>query len=190
MNRIDNYRFYASGIIDHGFTAQGLRWHSQHSQEIRFHQLLSFLPKEPLAIVDAGCGFGDLYHYLQARNDNISYIGIDSMDVMVQEAQARTGQKILHADILFDSLPEADFYVCSGALNILTRQGAFRFIERCFHTSKQGFIFNFLEGEKVSALYNYLRESDVNAFGRRLGARVEFRRHYYDSDCTAAFYKG
>jgi trans-aconitate methyltransferase len=189
MNRIDNYRFYASGIIDHGLTAQGLRWHSQYSQEIRFHQLLTLLPAEPSSIVDAGCGFGDLYHYLQARRDNLTYVGIDSMDVMVQEAQSRTSQKILHMDILSDPLPEADFYLCSGALNILTHQGAFKFIERCFHASKRGIIFNFLEGEKTSAVYNYLRESDVNAFGRRLGGRVVFRRHYYESDCTAAFYK-
>lgn len=189
MNRIDNYRFYASGIIDHGFTAQGLRWHSQHSQEIRFQQLLSFLPTEPLSVVDAGCGFGDLYHYLHARKENITYIGIDSMEVMVQEARSRTSQKIIHADILSNPLPEGDFYLCSGALNILTYQGAFRFIERCFHASKRGIIFNFLEGEKDSTIYNYLRESDVNALGKSLGAEVAFRRHYYESDCTAAFYK-
>jgi hypothetical protein len=64
MNRIDNYRFYASGIIEHGFTPQGLRWHSQKSQNIRFDQLLSLLPNKVVSIADAGCGFGDLYHYI------------------------------------------------------------------------------------------------------------------------------
>lgn len=191
MNRIDNYRFYASGIIEHGFTPQGLHWHSQDSQQIRFDQLLSLLPNNVISIVDAGCGFGDLYHYVAQRGDKTieNYIGLDSLDMMVHEASIRTGQTIMQCNILCDPLPEAEYYLCSGALNILTREGAFLFIERCFDASIQGMIFNFLEGDKESKTYNYLREESIRDLARRLKADVVFRRNYYQRDCTAAFYK-
>lgn len=191
MNRIDNYRFYASGIIEHGLTPKGLRWHSKHSQQIRFNQLLSLLPNTVISVVDAGCGFGDLYHYLHQRTDKSieKYIGLDSLDMMVHEASIRTGQTIMQCDILYDPLPKAEYYLCSGALNILTQDGAFLFIERCFHASMRGLIFNFLEGDTESKTYNYLREESIRELAKRLNAKVVFRRNYYQKDCTAAFYK-
>jgi hypothetical protein len=109
--------------------------------------------------------------------------------MIVHEASIRTGQPIIQCDILYDTLPEAEFYVCSGALNILTREGAFLFIERCFHASIRGLIFNFLEGDKESKTYNYLREESIRNLAKRLKAEVVFRRNYYQKDCTAAFYK-
>jgi SAM-dependent methyltransferase len=190
-NKIDNYRFYHSGIIDHGFTPQGLRWHSKQSQEIRFEQLLALLPLDTKSIADAGCGFGDLYDYIRSNGrSTLRYSGLDALDLMVEEAIRRTQQEtIYHCDILHDPLPMAEFYLCSGALNILTKNAAFRFIERCYDASSRGIIFNFLEGDKESKTFNYLRGSDIKVLGEKLGAKVVFRRHYYECDCTAAFYK-
>lgn len=190
-NKIDNYRFYASGIIDHGYTPQGLRWHSKQSQEIRFEQLLALLPLDTKSIADAGCGFGDLYGYIcLSEKYSLHYIGLDALEIMVEEAIKRTRQvAIYRCDILNDPLPMAEFYLCSGALNILTQNAAFRFIERCYDASSRGVIFNFLEGNKDSKTFNYLRGSDIKALGEKLGANVVFRRRYYECDCTAAFYK-
>lgn len=188
---IDNRRFYLSGIREHGCTPQGLRWHSKQSQEIRFHQLLMLLPNDFRSVVDAGCGFGDLYLYLCNKHENkIDYIGLDSLDMMVEEAIKRTDvSAIYQCDILTDTLPVGEFYVCSGALNILTPKAAFRFIERCYTASSRGIVFNFLEGSKKSKTYNYLHASDITTLGEKLNARVVFRRGYYERDCTVAFYK-
>lgn len=190
MNRVDNELFYHSGIIRHGYTPQGLRWHSKQSQEIRFDQLLLLLPSDALSVADAGCGFGDLCGYFRSAGKHLlRYIGLDSLDIMVKEASIRTGEAVFHCDILTDPLPPAEFYLCSGALNILTRKAAYRFIERCYRASSRGMIFNYLEGNKESKTFNYLKESDITRLGEKLGARVVFRRHYYENDCTAAFYK-
>lgn len=189
-SRIDNYRFYHTGIIDYGYTPQGLRWHSKQSQEIRFDQLLALLPLDASSVVDAGCGFGDLYGYIRSiGKHSLHYTGLDSLEIMVEEATKRTQGTIYRCDILLDSLPNAEFYLCSGALNILTRKAAFQFIERCFNASSRGMIFNFLEGDKESKTFNYLRESSIKALGEKLNARVVLRRNYYENDCTAAFYK-
>lgn len=189
MNRIDNEHFYQSGIVKYGFTPEGLRWNSRESQEIRFSQLLSLLPLDAHSVVDAGCGFADLFGYIRSQRTSIDYTGLDSLEVMVQEASRRVGERIYRCDILIDLLPHGEFYLCSGALNILTHNAAYRFIERCYNASSRGVIFNFLEGNKESKTFNYLQEADIKYLGERLGARVVFRRHYYENDCTAAFYK-
>lgn len=189
-NRIDNHHFYHSGILDHGYTPQGLRWHSKQSQEVRFHQLLSLLPLDAESIVDAGCGFGDLCGYIRSKKKySLRYVGLDSLEIMVNEASKRTNEAVYQCDILHDSLPEAEFYICSGALNILTRNAAYLFIERCYNASSRGIIFNFLAGDKDSKTFNYLKEGDIKRLGEKLNGRVVFRRHYYESDCTVAFYK-
>lgn len=189
-NRIDNRHFYHSGIVEHGYTPQGLRWHSKQSQEVRFHQLVSLLPYDTQSIADAGCGFGDLCGYIHSLGTySLRYIGLDSLEVMVDEASKRTQEVVYQCDILVDPLPDAEFYLCSGSLNILTRNAAYLFIERCYQASSRGVIFNFLEGSGESKTFNYLQEADMEYLGEELGARVVFRRHYYESDCTAAFYK-
>lgn len=190
MSRINNKQFYHNAVEEHGLSPQGLCWHSRDSQEIRFDQLVSLLPLDTASIVDAGCGFGDLYPYLCAQGKNsIAYTGLDALEMMVREALRRTGQPIYQCDILSDPLVEGEFYVCSGALNILTQEEGYRFIERCYSASTRGIIFNFLEGENRSKTYNYLQAHKIEKLGKRLGARLIFRRGYYDNDCTVAFYK-
>ncbi len=190
MAQICNTKFYHKGIEEHGLTPQGLRWHSQDSQLVRFDQILSLLPSNTASVVDAGCGFGDFFDYLHAHGrETIQYTGLDSLDVMVAEARKRTGQVIYLCDIVSDSLVEGDFYVCSGALNILEKNESYRFIERCYNASSRGLIFNFLEGEERSKTYNYLTAANIEKLGKRLNVRIVFRRGYYDSDCTVAFYK-
>jgi SAM-dependent methyltransferase len=190
MDRVNTEEFYNDGIFEHGLTAQGLKWHSRQSQEVRFHQLLSLLPLNTASIVDAGCGFGDLYLYLSSHSKKcIDYIGLDSLDIMVKEARQRTGQPIYQCDILYDPLVQGEFYLCSGALNILTKNGGYRFIQRCYEASSRGMVFNFLEGEKESKTYNYLQADKLKKLGQEMGAQVVFRRGYYEKDCTVAFYK-
>jgi SAM-dependent methyltransferase len=190
MNRIDNEHFYHSGILKYGYTPQGLRWNSQKSQEIRFSQIISLLPLDTLSVVDAGCGFGDLSTYIRTYGKHtLRYVGLDSLDVMVEEASRRTGERIYRCDILSDPLPEGEFYLCSGALNILSHKAAYRFIERCYGASSRGVIFNFLEGDQKSKTFNYLNSLQIEHLARKLEAKTFFRRHYYENDCTVAFYK-
>ena len=190
MNRISNEKFYYSAIAEHGLTAEGLRWHSYRSQEIRFHQIMSLLPSDTVSLVDAGCGFGDLYLYIcEHRKEPVSYVGLDSLELMVIETRERTGQPVFQCDILRGSLVKGEFYVCSGALNLLTQKDAYRFIERCYTISDRGIIFNFLEGEKQASVYNYFQLFQIENLAEKLGARLKFRRGYYEHDCTAAVYK-
>ena len=192
MPRVDNEQFYAASIKRHGISAQGVQWRSTENQQKRFGQIASLIRagEGTVRIVDAGCGFGDLYRFLlPLLGRRMEYVGVDSYEAMVQISRARTQGEIYHKNVLYDSLPRGDYYVCSGALNILTPSESDRFIRRCFEASRKGFVFNFLEGEDASATYNYLQPAAVEALARELGAVCILRRGYLSDDCTAAFYR-
>ena len=192
MPRIDNETFYSAALTKHGKTAQGVHWNSYKSQEIRFKTLCRFLPEElkNFTLADAGCGFGDLYLYLKMqRRHPKSYLGLEIMPEMAEEARERTGCEVLSCDILTDPLTETDYYLCSGAMNILTRFETHLFIHRCFEASRKGFIFNLLEGDDASMVYNYFLPKEIKQLGRELGADVKITRGYLPRDFTVAFFK-
>ncbi len=189
MSRVENETFYKASLKKYGLTCRALHWNSQESQRLRFKVLLSFLDDElsRATIVDIGCGFGDLYHYMQPKP--LKYIGIDLMEPMVLEARQRTGCEILQRDALSDELPLGDYYFCSGAMNILQRFETYLFIQNCFRASQKGFIFNILEGDDASLVYNYFKEKEIKVLAKKLGARCVIKKGYMPRDMSVGFFK-
>ena len=189
MSRIKNETFYKASLQKFGLTCRALHWNSEQSQQTRFRVLLSFVEDSLLTckVVDVGCGFGDLYYFMKQKP--LQYIGIDVMAEMVQEAKKRTGCEIFQLDALVDELPTADYYFCSGAMNILQKSETYIFIENCFQTSKKGFIFNVLEGDDESLVYNYFRESEIKTLAKKLGAKCEIKKGYLEKDMSVGFFK-
>ena len=178
MSRIDNHNYYTTAIARHGNSAQGVHWNSQDTQYKRFEVLLGMLDDLAASeIVDAGCGFAELYRYMKGQGRlPRSYVGLEIMETMVEEALKRVACDVRVCDILRDPLPEADYYVCSGAMNILTREETVLFIRRCFAASRKGFVFNLLEGEDESLVYNYCQPKEIEAMARELGAKFTMNK--------------
>ena len=136
---MENERYYRDVVARHGVSAQGVHWNSEATQYKRFDVLLSMidLNKEDV-LVDAGCGFAELFFYLKKREINIeNYIGLEMMEEMVTEAKKRAEIDIRICDVLSNPLPKADYYFCSGGMNILTRDETTLFIKRCFKASRK-----------------------------------------------------
>ena len=192
MPRLDNTSFYLDSLTSYGETAKGVQWQSTQTQELRFKVLRSLLPEDlsELTLVDAGCGFGDFYRYLNRCSALPGrYIGLDVMEPMVEVARRRTGCEIRVCDVLNDRLPSADYYVCSGAMNNLTRDESWCFIRRCFEASTNGFIFNLLKGTDGPGSYNYQQPWDLAAYARELGAEPRLEEGYLCGDFTIGFMK-
>ena len=191
MPRIDSEKFYTSAIEMHGTTAKGVNWSSKENQELRFDIILSMLPKEISSIVDAGCGFGDFYHYLHKKKRVVkNYIGIDSLIDMYSIASQNTAQEILIADICKDEIPQADYYVCSGAMNVLNSFETHLFIRNCFKASNKAFIFNILHGEKESETYNYFTTAQIKQIAKDLNVQeIVLKDNYMKNDITVGFFK-
>ncbi|AFL72572.1 class I SAM-dependent methyltransferase [Thiocystis violascens] len=189
MPRVETDHFYRHSLEHHGHTAKGVQWNSEHSQYTRFEALRRFLPTDlsTLTLADAGCGLGDFFRFLDARGDRPGhYLGIDVVEPMVEAARLRTDREILLLDILREPLPDAAYYVCSGAMNTLTREETRTFIERCFRASTAGFVFNLLSGRDSSLQYNLCLPEDVREWTRHLDARMEIADDYLHGDFTVA----
>lgn len=193
MPRIDNKTFYSTAIEKYGITAKGVNWHSKESQKMRFDIILEMLPQDmsKYSVADAGCGFGDLYLYmLKKKRAPKEYIGIDSLEEMYAIALNNTGCEIVVADICTDKLPSTDFYICSGAMNVLEEFETHLFVRNCFSSCRVGFIFNVLHGEKESETYNYLTTTQIEQMANDLGVKeVIFRDNYMQDDITVMFLK-
>jgi hypothetical protein len=83
-------------------------------------------------------------------------------------------------DVLKDSLFEADFYICSGAMNILKKNEFYSFIEKCFFYSKKGFVFNFLKNKS----FNNIKIEEVISYCSSLTSKIQTKNNYLDNDFT------
>ena len=193
MPRIDTDKFYTSAILKHGTTAQGVNWASKKNQNLRFKEILSLLPDDlsSFTLADAGCGFGDFYTYLHKKKQLPKhYIGLDYHLDMCSIAEQKTAQEIINADICRDTLPICDYYICSGALNVLTEFETHLFIQNCYNSSKKAFIFNALHGDKASETYNYLSKEEISTIAKRLKvSKVVHKEGYLENDITIMFFR-
>ena len=193
MPRINSEKFYTSAIEMHGTSAEGVNWASKENQLLRFDALLELLPKDlsSSTIVDAGCGFGDLYTYMNKKKKTPKkYTGIDSLIDMYSIASEQTGCEIIQAEICKDEIPNADYYICSGALNVLTKFETHQFIQNCYNSSTRGFIFNALHGDKKSETYNYLTKDEIVLIAQELNIKkIIFKETYLENDITVGFFR-
>jgi len=100
---------------------------------------------------------------------------------MIRISQNRfTSIDFYHRDVLKDSLFESDYYICSGAMNMLKKDDFFTFVEKCFFYSKKGFIFNFLKNKS----FNNIKIEEVISFCSSLTPKIQTKNNYLDNDFT------
>lgn len=134
------------------------------------------------SIVDAGCGFAEFYNYLKIKKlEPKSYIGYDIEEFMIEKSSNMYPHlKFQKKNILKNKLEEADYYICSGAMNILTKNEMFLFIDNCFNASKKGFVFNFLQEDS----FNNVSVSDVLSHCKNLCNKIHINNNYLRNDIT------
>lgn len=182
MAKIDNTKFYETAIKKYGISAQGVHWNSAFTQYKRFEILTSFIKNtiKESSIIDAGCGFGEYYSYLFDNNLNPKlYLGIDCEKQMIDLAKKRfLNTKFEIQDILKDSLYKADYYICSGAMNILEKEEVFIFIRKCFEASNKAFIFNFLKNDSLTDI----KSSEIINYCKSLSKNMDIKENYLSND--------
>lgn len=145
--------YYSEKLATHGATPQGADWNSAESQEQRFEALCRVCDtSSAFSLIDYGCGYGQLFEYLQERGCAVDYTGYDVSATMIQAAQRRFGAApncAFRAGRPEDTV--ADFVVASGILNV--KQGfsleaweayVYETIHDLDRVSRRGFAFNCL----------------------------------------------
>ena len=181
---MDNHSFYYNAYKKYGISAKGLKWSSSQRQFKRFEILLDFIKDDisQISILDIGCGYGDLITYIeQSMLFPKTYTGIDCEDFILEITKKRFPKSnFLKKNLLKDELPKADYYICSGALNILDEDNFLAAIELCYKQSNKGFIFNSLTESFVHSLTIF----DVYLFCQNLSKQVILKDNYLNNDYT------
>ena len=83
-------------------------------------------------------------------------------------------------NILEEELIPSDYYICSGAMNILEEKEVFIFIKKCFDSSKIAFVFNFLKNDSLTSV-------DINKvleYCQSLTKNISIKDNYLDNDVS------
>jgi SAM-dependent methyltransferase len=148
---------YTANLAEHGTSSASVGWPDADAQRLRFDKLAYAIeldaPADAVAVNDWGCGYGAMFHYLDARPDVQlgAYTGYDiSADMLaaardyVDDARARwvRGARVTEP---------ADFTFVSGTFNV--RMAATDEAWRCYveqslldlaAQSRRGLAFNLL----------------------------------------------
>lgn len=182
--KINNRDFYEKAIKEFGVSAQGVHWNSKYTQYKRFEIITKFIKKDikNASLVDVGSGFGEYYNYLELNHKKPNkFIGLDCEKKMVDISQKRfPNVEFCQKNILSDTLPIADYYTCSGAMNILSYDEVKLFIQKCFQASKKGFIFNFLK----NLSFNHIKQYEIIEICEQQTPNIKIKENYLDNDFT------
>ena len=185
-------------ISEHGESFKAIGFSSQ-SQRQRFEILSDIGNLRGKAILDIGCGFGDLYAYLTEDFRIRSYTGIDISLEMINIARKRyPGIPFFHDDILkFESKIRPDYSLASGIFFLHEPNWKERFIaicERLLDLSEIGVAVNLLS--VFSPNYGINKESYyaepwsvLNLVMDKLCAKIVLRHDYRINDFTIYMYK-
>jgi len=145
-----------AALIDKRYERNGrdlktVGWGNAETQRLRFDLLFKELDPTDRAILDVGCGLGDLIPYLNNTiGDGFRYVGIDTSEKVIKDAQQRhTGQHIsfYHGAVHDIPLCDIDISVLSGALSYRFNDAkiyAESVVDKMFSISRIGASLNFL----------------------------------------------
>lgn len=150
-----------------------LDWESQEAQEMRFKTLLEHFDIRKSVLLDVGSGLGHLAEYIDKRNIDVYYIGIDIMPEMIERAKQKTFKNInpqfMTLDFFKNSDIEDDFdYIYSSGIFNLNLGNNEEFLKNAVKdfliAARKGVCFNLLDiscKEKYGDKYYYYQKEEV-----------------------------
>jgi SAM-dependent methyltransferase len=181
-------------------SARVLGWHSLDTQQKRFQALCQPLDLSNKSILDLGCGYGDLKHYIDKlncqqdnSNDNIAhYVGIDQHSAFIKSARRQfintENTEFIKADFSSMTLPKADIVMASGSLNYYSREKDYLqnvIISMC-QSARYAVAFNLLDRRYFTSskfLTSY-EPKEVLGFCRLICANSQLFDQYEKNDFT------
>ena len=188
---------YLRAAREHGGGFSSLLWATPKSQRLRFDAIGRIYDLSGKSVLDAGCGRADLLGYLlENRIDLDDYTGIEAVDALADEAEARKypACRIIRADFVREPVKMfvgADVIVFSGSLNTIEDGPFYQSLSRAFDAAAEAVVFNFLSSAALAGR-DYLvwrRIEHVLGFLRRLPGDVHTLDDYLQGDCTIAVVK-
>lgn len=167
MNEIEKQSViqrYTERLAEFGDSPLTLGW-TKNKHLLRYHILLSqWVFNQNDTLLDFGCGFGDLYGYIQDLSIPLSYYGYDLNADLVEVGKNKyPGIHLSTIDILSSTQAKSFDYAVSSGVHNLKLTDNWAFIEQTFarfaFICRKGFALNFISN-KVDIIDNHLYHAD------------------------------
>tara|TARA_B100000214_G_scaffold344327_1_gene293422 strand:- start:152 stop:772 length:621 start_codon:yes stop_codon:yes gene_type:complete len=112
--------YYDSKLKIHGPNHKGVDWNSIESQSLRFNKILKLIKnkKTRFSLLDFGCGYGALYHYMNELYNDFHYSGFDISTAMINKAKEMNHKYNCVWYTSLNSKTNFDYVVSSGTFNV------------------------------------------------------------------------
>lgn len=181
---------YNKRIEKYGHTIEALASGNDERRNMRFQVLLDCGIQKGDRVLDLGCGFGDLYPYLQKSfgERGVEYVGVDINSNIIDGAKERfKGVDFRVLDILEDQLEERfDYIVSTSSFNLkLSEISNYEFthklLTKCYEYCDKGIAIDFLteyvDYRSTDDAFYYSPEK-VFSIAKGLTKRVMLRHDY------------
>ena len=177
--------FYNNRYDKHGNDIKSVGWGSVESQKLRFKILSEIADLSSAKICDVGCGFGDLYPYLNKRFKNIKYVGIDISEKLIRQGQTCYPDVHFFLEDILQSKREKEFdYVLASGMLSYRMNNHLEYVEAMLtgmlKMAKRGVAVNFLSSYvdyRLDKNFHFAPE-EAFALGKRLARYVTIRHDY------------
>jgi SAM-dependent methyltransferase len=188
-DRLEYVQRYEKRLREFGYSPETLGWGVHGRQGVRFSVLAELALREPQSsVLDVGCGFCDLYEFLQQRGWRGRYTGIDIVPGLLNVARQRHASlDVREVDITekSTSLDRYDFVIASGAFNAKLSAGdnqahielaLQRMYQCCGHAVCIDFLSSHVDFQKEGAFHT--DPGWVISAAKRFTRRISLRHDY------------
>jgi len=187
--------FYNKLLEKYGYNPKSVGWGSKKGkQSLRFEILCQIGNLDNSSILDVGCGFGDLFGYLNTKKINVKYQGVDINSNLIKIGKTiypNANLKVFDIERKKTS-KKFDWVFFSG---ISSKGCTYSYIKKImtkmFDLSKKGIAMNFVGGIidfKTSDLF-YSEPGKIYSITKTLSNRVTIRHDYAPYEFTIYVYK-
>jgi len=184
-------------IAGHGADSSfALGWRNRHDQQVRFEALAGIANLNGKSVMDAGCGYADLYSFLKERYPQMMhYLGVEQITELADKAILQYGHlsdtTFIVRNFLHAYLPVCDYVLASGSLNYGSSVDGFIYktIEKLYSYCTIGLGFNLLRYMPVDGTLVAYDPNDILAFCKTLSPNVVLNTDYDEVDFTIFIYR-
>lgn len=194
-DRAEVSHFYSESLRRYGYDPRSLGW-VPGTQEARFDVLTAVGDLEGSAVLDVGCGFGDLYEHLCRRGIHVDYTGVDmNPDLAAIARQRHPDARFVVADFEEAAVGgRFDWAFESGVFNYkISNHETFvgNMIRKMFRVVRKGIAVDFLNdhGGFFSPGLHHASPVEVYRMCSRLSRRVTLRCDYKPTEFCVYVYR-